>query len=60
MANVSREGGRMKVMFQEPLGHAPVGQWLAAGDLRYLVVNNMAVLDQQGEFVCVQVRGRRI
>ena len=53
---MTREGGRTKVMFQEPLGHAPVGQWIASGDLRYLVVNNMAVLDQPGEFVCLQVR----
>ena len=46
------------MMFQEPLGHAPVGTWITSGDLRYLVVNNMAVLDQPGEFVCLQ-RGEK-
>ena len=45
-------------MFQEPLGHAPVGTWITSGDLRYLVVNNLALLDQPGEFVCLQ-RGAR-
>ena len=45
-------------MFQEPLGHAPVGTWITSGDLRYLVVNNRALLDQPGEFVCLQ-RGAR-
>ena len=60
MANVSREGGRTKVMFQEPLGHAPVGTWITSGDLRYLVVNNRAVLDMPGEFVCTQVSAGRL
>ena len=58
VANVTREGGRTKVMFQEPLGHAPVGTWITSGDLRYLVTNNRALLDQPGEFVCLQ-RGEK-
>ena len=54
VANVSEEEGRHKVMFQEPLGHAPIGEWIASGDLRYLVLNNRAVLDSPGEYVCTQ------
>ena len=41
-------------MFQEPLSHAAVGTWIKSGALRYLVVNNKAVLDSPGEFVCTQ------
>ena len=41
-------------MFQEPLAHAAVGTWIRSGALRYLVVNNRAVLDSPGEFVCTQ------
>ena len=44
-----------QVLFQEPLSHAPVGTWIKSGALRYLVVNNRAVLDVPGEFVCTQV-----
>ena len=49
VANVTNENGRNKVMFQEPLSHAPIGQWFQAGDLRYLIINNMAVLDAPGD-----------
>ena len=41
-------------MFQEPLSHAAVGTWIRSGALRYLVVNNRAVLDAPGEYVCTQ------
>ena len=34
VASVTTEGGRRKVMFQEPLSHAAVGTWIKAGDLR--------------------------
>ena len=54
VANVTSENGRHKVMFQEPLAHAAVGTWIRSGDLRYIVVNNLAVLDSPGEFVCTQ------
>ena len=47
-ANVTNENGRNKVMFQEPLSHAPIGMWVKPGGLRYLVVNNLAVLDMPG------------
>ena len=56
VGSVSAEGGRNKVMFQEPLNHAPVGTWIKSGALRYLVINNRAVLDMPGEYVCTQVR----
>ena len=45
----------LQVLFQEPLNHAAVGTWIKSGALRYLVVNNRAVLDMPGEFVCTQV-----
>ena len=35
VANVTVDGGRNKVLFQEPLSHAPVGQWIKSGDLRW-------------------------
>ena len=35
VANVTVDGGRNKVLFQEPLSHAPVGTWIKSGDLRY-------------------------
>ena len=41
-------------MFQEPLAHAAVGTWIWSGALRYLVINNRAVLDRPGEYVCTQ------
>ena len=51
--NISLENGRKKVMFQEPLSHAAVGDWIASGDLRFLIFNNLALLDMPGEYVCV-------
>ena len=39
VASVTSEGGRNKVMFQEPLSHAAVGTWIKAGDLRWEVTN---------------------
>ena len=54
IANISVENGRRKVMFKEPLQHAAVGQWNLSGDWRFLVLNNLAVLDMPGEYVCIQ------
>ena len=45
------------MMFQEPLSHAAVGVWIKSGDLRYLVINNRAVLDMPGEYVCTEEGG---
>ena len=58
VASVTKVGERNKVLFQEPLSHAAVGTWIKSGALRYLVVNNRAVLDMPGEFVCTQVSSR--
>ena len=55
VASVTNENGRNKVMFQEPLSHAPIGQWFQSGDLRYIVVNNMAVLDMPGEIYTIMI-----
>ena len=76
VANVTTDGGRTKVLFQEPLSHAAVGTWIKSGDLRwlghgqhrnsstsspscirYVVVNNLAVLDSPGEYVCTEHQG---
>ena len=54
VANISVEDGRRKVMFQEPLQHAAVGDWPQSGDWRFLVLNNLALLDMPGEYVCIQ------
>ena len=51
---VKEVGGRQEVRFQTPLSHAPVGQWNKAGNWRFLVINNRAVLDQEGEVVCTE------
>jgi len=55
--SVTNENGRNKVMFQEPLSHAPIGQWIKSGDLRYIIVNNLEVLDTPGEYVCTEKDG---
>ena len=39
-------------MFQEPLQHAAVGDWVKSGDWRYLIFDNLAVLDMPAEYVC--------
>ena len=57
VASVTNENGRNKVLFQEPLNHAAVGVWIKSGALRYLVVNNRAVLDMPGEYVCTEKDG---
>jgi hypothetical protein len=54
VANITMVGGRQEIRFQEPLKHDPVGQWVKAGGWRFLILNNRAVLDQEGEVVCVQ------
>lgn len=54
VGSVSTVGGRKEVRFQSPLKHEPVGQYPKSGNWRFLVLNNRAVLDQEGEVVCVQ------
>ena len=48
IANISHN----KVMFQAPLKHAAIGDWMISGNWRYLIINNLAVLDMPGEYVC--------
>eukprot|EP00091_Calanus_sinicus_P012423 TRINITY_DN28020_c0_g1_i1.p1 TRINITY_DN28020_c0_g1~~TRINITY_DN28020_c0_g1_i1.p1 ORF type:complete len:223 (-),score=55.77 TRINITY_DN28020_c0_g1_i1:71-739(-) len=60
IADIILEDGKKKVMFQEPLTHAPVGEWIKSGDLRFLIFNNLAVLDMPGEYVCVEEAGEAL
>ena len=46
--------GRNIVMFQNSLKHAPTGTYARAGNYRYLIFNNKAILDHPGESVCVK------
>ena len=46
---------RQELRFQEPLKHDPVGQWVKSGDWRFVVLNNWALLDQEGEVVCTNI-----
>ena len=46
--------GRNIVKFQKPLEHAPTGTYAKAGNYRYLIFNNKAILDHPGESVCVK------
>ena len=49
VANVTDLGdGRKKLMFQEPLQHASVGEWVKSGGWRFLLSNNLALLDAPG------------
>ena len=46
---------RRELRFQKPLKHDPVGQWVKSGDWRFVVLNNRALLDQEGEVVCTNI-----
>ena len=46
--------GRNIVTFQNSLKHAPTGTYARAGNYRYLIFNNKAILDSPGESVCVK------
>lgn len=46
---------RKELRFQKPLKHDPVGRWVKSGDWRFLVLNNRALLDQEGEVVCTNI-----
>jgi hypothetical protein len=52
--NITANGMDWKVMFQEPLRHAPVGQYPGPGGWRFLFFNNLALLDDPGEYVCIE------
>ena len=57
---VQDEDGRKRVMFQNPLVHAPIGNWAAAGGWRFLIFNNKAILDSPGESVCIEKQGGQV
>ena len=57
VANISVENDRRKIMFQDRLKHAAVGDYNTAGNWRFLIYNNLAVLDMPGEYVCVEDGG---
>ena len=55
IANITNLGdGRKKLLFQEPLKHAPIGTYNIAGGWRFLPFNNIALLDTPGEYVCIE------
>ena len=55
VGNITEEDGESKVFFQEPLQHAPIGKYVKSGGWRFLVFNNLALLDMPGEYVCNQI-----
>ena len=54
IANISVENGKKRVMFQNPLKHAAVGTQVKPSGWRFLLFNNLALLDNPGEYVCVE------
>ena len=53
VANIVEDNGELRVFFQEALRHAPIGKFAGSGDWRYIIFNNLALLDTPGEFVCI-------
>ena len=56
--NITEENGRKKVMFQQPLKHYPIGTWCKPSGWRFIPFNNLALLDEPGEYVCVEENGK--
>ena len=52
VGNITEENGVKKVFFTEPLKHAPIGNWAQSGGWRFLIFNNLALLEAPGECVC--------
>ena len=46
-----------KVFFKEPLQHAPIGTYVPSSGWRFLIFNNIALLDMPGEYVCNELGG---
>ena len=40
------------MFFEEPLQHNPVGTYVPSSGWRFLIFNNLALLDSPGEYVC--------
>ena len=49
------ENGQSKVFFEEPLQHNPIGTYVPSSGWRFLIFNNLALLDMPGEYVCVDM-----
>ena len=55
VAHRAVENGQSKVYFEDPLQHDPVGTWVKSSGWRFLIFNNLALLDMPGEYVCVDL-----
>ena len=44
----------------ESLTHSPIGEWIKSVQLRFLVLNNLAVLDMPVEYLCIEEAGEAI
>ena len=61
VANVTDLGnGLNQIMFKNPLKHAKIGEWNKPSRWRFLPFNNLALLDEPGEYVCVQENNEAI
>ena len=61
VANVTDLGnGLNQVMFKNPLKHAKIGEWNKPSKWRFLPFNNLGMLDEPGEYVCVQENNEAI
>ena len=55
VANISRTiDGRNVVKFQKPLQSSAIGDWPKSSGWRYIILNNLALLDEPGEYVCLK------
>ena len=43
------------MFFEEPLQHNPIGTYVPSSGWRFLIFNNLALLDMPGECVCVDL-----
>ena len=55
IGNITEENGEKKVFFASPLDEAPIGDKPASSGWRFLIFNNKALLDTQGEYVCIEL-----
>ena len=55
IGNITVENGQSKVFFKEPLQHVPIGTYVPSSGWRFLIFNNLALLDMPGEYVCVDL-----
>ena len=55
VAYLSHEDSRDEVHFQEPLKHTEIGTYPTASAFRFIILNNRALLDYPGEYICRQI-----